>query len=118
VPVIALLLAFRTVMDEQCSMFISEGNNLFIAPSAGRFWGPFGVCPLTTGVSFPGGKVGLNVRLIVPLQPLLGFGIQHVRPCALRAKRLVLLGIVTQTEAGGICASSLKMAVLNGRRRF
>lgn len=62
---IALLLAFRTVLDEQCSIVVSEGNNLFIAPSVDRLWGPFGVCPLTTGVAFPGGKVGRNVKLIV-----------------------------------------------------
>jgi len=92
-PVIALLLAFRTVLDEQCSIVVSEGNNVFIAPSADRLWGPFGVCPLTTGVSFPGGKVGRNVKLIVPFRSLLGFGIHHVRPCALRAKRLLLLRI-------------------------
>jgi len=90
-PLIALLLAFRTVLDEQCSIVVSEGNNLFIAPSADRFWGPFGVCPLTAGVSFHGGKVGRNVKLIVPFWSFLGFGIQHVRPCALRAKRLLLL---------------------------
>jgi hypothetical protein len=64
-PIIALLLAFHTVLDEQCSIFVSEGNNLFIAPSADRFLAPFSVCPLTTGVCLPGGKVGRNVKLIV-----------------------------------------------------
>lgn len=67
-----------------------------------RFWGPFSVCPLTTGVSFPGGKVGRNVKLIVPFRPLLGFGIHHVRPCALRAKRLLLLRI--ETTRGWQCS--------------
>jgi hypothetical protein len=93
VPVIALLLAFRTVLDERCSIFVSEGNNLFTAPSADRFWGSFVVCPLTAGVSFPGGKVGRNVKLIVLFRPVLGFGIHHVRFCAVRAKRLLLLGM-------------------------